>query len=153
MSKNNFNTVIDYLDSLPAEGREAIQKIRDVILNNIPNGFIEEMSYSMIGYVVPHTIYPQGYRCNTNLPLPFINLALQKNFIALYHMAIYADPELLQWFITEYAKYCTSKLDMGKSCIRFRNLNAIPYSLIGELVNKISVDRWIRIYEASKTPV
>lgn len=153
MSKNNFKTVADYLDSLPIEGRVVIEKIRDVILKNIPEGFVEEMSYGMIGYVIPHTTYPKGYHCDPDLPLPFMNLALQNNFVALYHLGIQSDPELLQWFITEYPKHCNTKLDMGKSCIRFKKLNDIPYDLIGELVGKIFADKWICLYEATKMPI
>jgi hypothetical protein len=101
----------------------------------------------MLGYVVPKSIYPDGYHCDTSLPLPFMNLAAQKNFIALYHMGIYANPELMKWFTTEYPKHCRKKLDMGKSCIRFKKVDDIPYELIGQLVEKMTVDDWVGIYE------
>jgi len=107
------------------------------------------MSYGMIGYVVPHSIYPEGYHCDTKLPLPFLSIASQKNFVAVYHMGIYADPELLNWFVGEYPKYCKRKLDMGKSCIRFKKLEEFPYQLIGELCAKMSAERWIEIYESN----
>lgn len=106
------------------------------------------MSYGMIGYVVPHSVYPAGYHCDPKLPLPFINLASQKNFIALYHMGLYADAELLEWFTAEYPRHSSTKLDMGKSCIRFKKPEAIPYALIGQLAKKMSTDDWIRLYES-----
>ena len=140
-------TVSEYLNELPEERKSAFLKLRNSILNNLPKGFKEEMSYGMLGYVVPHTIYPNGYHCNSKLPLPFINIASQKNFIALYHMGIYANPELLKWFSSEYSKHSTQKLDMGKSCIRFKKWDQIPFDLIAELAGKMSVEDWIDCYE------
>jgi hypothetical protein len=105
------------------------------------------MSYGMIGYVVPHSIYPAGYHCDTKLPLPFLNLASQKSHIAVYHMGIYADPELLNWFQSAYAAEVKGKLDMGKSCIRFKKPELIPYGLFAELASKMSVQDWISLYE------
>lgn len=107
------------------------------------------MSYGMIAYVVPHSIYPKGYHCNTKLPLPFMSFASQKNSVNFYHMGIYAKPELLNWFTSEYTKHCTSKLDMGKSCMRFKKIEQIPFELIGQLVQKMSVEDWIKCYEAN----
>jgi hypothetical protein len=124
-----------------------MSKLRQTILDNIPDGFKEEMSYGMLGYVVPHTIYPDGYHCTPELPLPFMNIANQKNFIALYHMGIYANKELLDWFVGEYPKYVKTKLDMGKSCIRFKKVETIPYDLIAELCSKMTVQQWIDLYE------
>jgi len=140
-------SVQEYLSALPAERKEAVEKLRQTINDNLPNGFEETMGYGMIAYVVPKSIYPAGYHCDKDLPLPFINIASQKNFIALYHMGIYANPDLLNWFIAEYPKHCISKLDMGKSCIRFKKLDQIPYQLIGELATKIPPERWITDYE------
>ncbi|PIB37921.1 DUF1801 domain-containing protein [Maribacter sp. 4G9] len=137
----------DYISQLPIERREVILGIRQQILENLPEGFEEQMSYGMLGYVVPHSIYPKGYHVNPELPLPFINLASQKNFVALYHSGLYADPDLLKWFTLEYPKHCKRKLDMGKSCIRFKSLDDIPYELIGELARKITVQEWIVLYE------
>jgi uncharacterized protein YdhG (YjbR/CyaY superfamily) len=137
-----------YLEEIPAERKEAFTKLRETILENIPKGFVEQMSYGMIGYVVPHSIYPDGYHCDPKLPLPFINIASQKNFIALYHMGIYANPELLKWLIKEYPKHSTQKLDMGKSCIRYKKMDQIPFELIAELVQKMSVQEWITCYES-----
>ena len=140
-------SVQEYLSALPAERKEAVEKLRQTINDNLPNGFEETMGYGMIAYVVPKSIYPAGYHCDKDLPLPFINIASQKNFIAVYHMGIYANPDLLNWFIAEYPKHCISKLDMGKSCIRFKKLDQIPYQLIGELATKISPEQWITDYE------
>ncbi len=145
--KYEANTPEQYTAQLPDDRKHAISKLRQTILSNIPKGFKETMSYGMIGYVVPHSIYPAGYHCDPKQPLPFINIASQKNFIALYHMGIYANKELFEWFVTEYPKHSKSKLDMGKSCIRFKKVEQIPYELIAELTRKISVDEWISIYQ------
>ena len=136
-----------YLKELKPEHKQAFTGLRETILKNIPKGFKEEIGYGMLGFVVPHEIYPAGYHCTPSLPLPFMGIASQKNFIALYHMGLYANPELLKWFITEYPKHCDSKLDMGKSCIRFKKPEHIPLKLIGELVKKVSVKDWINVYE------
>jgi len=138
-----------YIQELPEDRVEAIQKLRKIVLDNLPKGFNEEMSYGMIGYVVPHSIYPAGYHCTPKLPLPFMSFASQKNSINFYHMGIYANPELLNWFTTEYPKHCKAKLDMGKSCIRFKKMDQIPFDLIGELVQKVSVEDWISCYESN----
>ena len=145
--KSTAKTPEDYINSLPQERKEIMEELRKVILKNLPKGFVEVMSYGMLGYVVPHSKYPKGYHCDPKLPLPFINLASQKNFIALYHMGIYADIKLMNWFTNEYSKLELAKLDIGKSCIRFKKTNNIPYKLIGELVSKISPEKWIEIYE------
>ena len=136
-----------YLKEIPADRQEAMTKLRKVILKNLPRGFKEGMSYGMIGYFVPHSLYPAGYHCDPKLPLPFACLASQKNAITFYHMGVYSDPKLLKWFTDEYAKAGVGKLDMGKSCIRFKKPENIPYKLIGELCTKITVEKWIGIYE------
>lgn len=136
-----------YVEELPEDRKEAIQKLRQVILDNLPEGFEEVMSYGMIGYVVPHSIYPDGYHCDTKLPLPFMSLASQKNYIAVYHSGVYADEGLNNWFQEEYSKRVKTKLNMGKSCIRFKNPAHIPFDLIGELASKITVQEWIDMYE------
>ncbi len=141
-----------YLEEIPEERKDAFKKLRETILENIPKGFVERMSYGMIGYVVPHSIYPSGYHCEPKLPLPFIGIGSPKNFIALYHMGIYANPEILNWFITEYPKHSTQKLDIGKSCIRFKKVDQIPFDLIRALVQKISVQDWINTYESQIKP-
>jgi uncharacterized protein YdhG (YjbR/CyaY superfamily) len=137
-----------YIDAIPEDKKEYFLKLWQTISSTIPNGFEEQFSYGMIGFVVPKTIYPNGYHCNTKLPLPFINIANQKNFIALYHMGIYMKPELLEWFVSEFPKHSDQKLDMGKSCIRFKKANEIPFELIGELVKKMSVNDWIETYQS-----
>jgi uncharacterized protein YdhG (YjbR/CyaY superfamily) len=146
--QSTATTVSAYLEEIPEERKDALKKLRATILKNIPNGFVEQITYGMIGYVVPHSIYPNGYHCTPELPLPFISFASQKNFIAIYHMGIYANPELLNWFVTEYPKHSTQKLDMGKSCIRFKKANQIPFELIAELAQKMSVQEWITCYES-----
>jgi len=146
--QSKAQNIEDYLNELPEDRKTAMDKLRETILDNIPKGFTEEMSYGMIGFIVPHSIYPNGYHCNTKLPLPFINIASQKNFIALYHMGIYASPDLLKWFTDEFPKHSNQKLDMGKSCIRFKKADQIPFNLIADLVQKMSVEEWIAIYES-----
>ena len=145
--KSTAKTVEDYIEAVPAERKDRFLKLRDTILSHIPKGFEETMNYGMIGYVVPHNRYPKGYHCDPKLPLPFANLASQKHFIGFYHMGIYARPDLLDWFITEYPKHSDAKLDMGKSCIRFKKMDQIPYDLIGQLMEKMTVDQWIAFYE------
>jgi len=145
--QSTAKTPVDYIEQLPEVRKEVISKLRDIILQNLPKGFDEQMCYGMIGYVVPFSRYPDGYHCDPKQPLPFINLASQKNHIALYHMGIYSDQKLYDWFVAEYPKHETNKLNMGKSCIRFKNMNKIPYELIGELVSKMTVDDWIARYE------
>ena len=138
----------DYIKQLPEERQPTIRKLRETIKGNLPKGFEEVMSYGMIGYAVPHSIYPDGYHCTPELPLPFLNIASQKNFVAFYHMGMYAKKELLDWFTVEFPKYSNRKLDMGKSCIRFKNINDIPYKLLGELASKMTMEEWISIYES-----
>ena len=145
--KIEATSIENYIEQLPEERQIVINKLREVILANIPLGFEETMNYGMIGYVVPHSIYPNGYHCDTKLPLPFMNIASQKNFVAIYHMGIYANEKLMEWFINEYPKHCKTKLDMGKSCIRFKKIEQIPYELIGELASKITCNEWIETYE------
>lgn len=139
--------VESYINDLSEERKNIINELRKVILKNLPKGFAEGMGYGMIGYFVPHSIYPNGYHCDPKQPLPFLSMASQKNFIALYHMGIYMNPTLMDWFTAEYAKRVKGKLDMGKSCIRFKKMDAIPFDLIGELASKMSVDEWIACYE------
>lgn len=140
-------TVAEYIAQVPEDRLEGITTLRDTILKHLPAGFKECISYGMVGYVVPHSIYPSGYHCDPKLPLPFMSFANQKNFISFYHMGIYADPYLMEWFTSEFAKRSKAKLDMGKSCIRFKKVETIPFDLIGELVAKISVNDWIATYE------
>ena len=143
----DVKTVDEYLEVIPEDRKESFLKLRKVILDNLPDGFEEVISYKFPSYVVPLSTYPAGYHCNPEEPLGLISIASQKHFIALYHMGIYSDPELLDWFKEEYTKSNSGKLDMGKSCIRFKNIRKIPYELIGELVAKVNVDQWIKVYE------
>ena len=145
--KYKANTPDEYIAQLPLDRKEVIEKLRGIILQNLPNGFKEQLSYGMLGYVVPHSLYPAGYHVQAELPLPFINLASQKNFIALYHSGIYADPALMNWFKNEYPIHCKRKLDMGKSCVRFKSMDDIPYELITELCTKMTPKEWISLYE------
>lgn len=145
--KYNANTVEEYIAQLPEDRITSFNKLRKTILDNLPEGFEEGLGYGVPAFYVPLSKYPDGYHCDPKLPLPFINIASQKNFIALYHMGIYSDPKLLDWFTAEYPKYVKTKLDMGKSCIRFKKVDQIPFELIGELVTKMSSNQWIKCYE------
>ncbi len=145
--QSKATTPDEYINEMPAERRAAFKELRSSIKKNLPKGFKEVMSYGMIGYVVPHELYPDGYHCNPELPLPFINIASQKNFVAFYHMGVYASPVLLKWLTTEMSKISNKKLDMGKSCLRFKKMEDIPIDLIGELCKKMSPQDWINCYE------
>jgi hypothetical protein len=150
--KSNVKTVDDVLINLPQERVEPFKKLHEVIVKNLPKGFEPTSSYGGMGYVVPHTVYPAGYHCNPKDPLPFAGIASQKGSINFYHMGIYADPKLLKWFQTEYPKHSKQKLDMGKSCVRFKRLEEIPYKLIGELMKKMTVKNWVETYEKNLHP-
>lgn len=147
--QSKAKTPSEYMEQLPEDRKEVMSKLRKTILDNLPKGFREEMSYGMLGYVVPHSKYPDGYHCDPKLPLPFINLASQKNHIGFYHMGIYSDPDLMRWFTKEYPKHVKTKLDIGKSCIRFKNPSVIPFQLMGELVSKMTAEDWIERYESA----
>lgn len=138
----------DYLESLSPDRKKAMKDLRQVIKDNLPPGFEEGMGYGMLSFHVPHSIYPSGYQADPKQPLPFINLASQKNYIALYHMGIYANKELLDWFVSEFPKYSQRKLDMGKSCIRFKKPDDIPLDLIAKLVSKMTPEEWVKLYES-----
>jgi len=142
------NSAVDsYFNALPDERKSAMIALRTCLLQALPEGFAEEMAYKMPSYVVPHALYPAGYHCDAKQPLPFISIAAQKNFIALYHMGSYADAQLLSWFTTEYPKHSKSKLDMGKSCIRFKKPEDIPFDLLAQLLAKMTPQDWIVLYE------
>jgi hypothetical protein len=144
-----IKTPDDYFDSLPDERKNAMNELRNTISKNIPKGFKEVIGYGMPGWVVPHSIFPSGYHCDPKLPLPFMGIASQKNFVALYHMGMYSDPALLKWFTTEFPKHSKSKLDMGKSCVRFKKMDDIPFKLIGELAKKMTPKQWIELYQTN----
>ncbi|MDA0912553.1 MAG: DUF1801 domain-containing protein [Bacteroidetes bacterium] len=139
----------EYIQQLPEDRRPSFERLRNTILDALPEGFEETMSYGMIGYVVPHSLYPAGYHCSPELPLPFMSIANQKHFIGFYHMGLYANPELMDWFVASYDALNLRKLDMGKSCIRFKKWNEIPMDLIGELVRRVSTEDWIATYESA----
>ncbi|MBE0662999.1 MAG: DUF1801 domain-containing protein [Bacteroidales bacterium] len=146
--KITTNTVDEYINQLPEDRRQVLSKLRQVILENLPDGFVEEINYRMPSYVVPHSIYPAGYHCDPKVPLPFISFASQKNHISFYHMGVYTDPNLLEWFAQVFPKHSNSKLDMGKSCIRFKKPEHIPFGLIAELLGKVTPKMWIKTYES-----
>ncbi len=146
--KANGTTVEEILNNVPEDRAEAFNKLHTIIVQNLPKGFEAAISYGGLGYVVPHTVYPAGYHCKPIEPLPFAGLASQKNSINFYHMGIYSDPELLDWFVAEYPKHSKQKLDMGKSCIRFKKFDQIPHELIGELMQKMTVKQWVDLYES-----
>jgi hypothetical protein len=148
--QSKAKAVDEYIQSLPEDRKKIINEIRKVILINLPKGFSEGVAYGMIGYCVPLSMYSKGYHCDPGTPLPFMAVASQKNFVALYHMGIYGDPKLLKWFKDEYVKACKTKLDMGKSCIRLKKIDDIPYKLIGELCSKITPAQWIEFYENAR---
>jgi uncharacterized protein YdhG (YjbR/CyaY superfamily) len=136
-----------YVTQIPEERQAIFNELRIIIKNNMPPELQECISYGMIGYVVPKSVYPAGYHCSPELPLPFANLASQKNNISFYHMGLYANEDLMLWFKEEYAKRSKYKLDMGKSCVRFKRMDDIPVELIGELMGRISTQEWVDTYE------
>ena len=146
--QSKARSVGEYINELPEDRKEAVNRLRKEIHRNLPKGFEEDMSYGMIGYVVPHSLYPPGYHCDPKLPLCFMNIASQKNFIAVYHMGIYTDKSLSEWFVKEFTRITNAKPDMGKSCIRFKKMETIPFKLIGELAGKMKVNEWIAKYES-----
>ena len=142
-----IKTVAQYMKELSADRREPMQKLRKAVKAHLPAGFKETLNYGMPAWVVPHSLYKAGYHVDPSLPLPFISIVSQKSHIALYHMGLYADPKLLHWFVEQYPKYVKTKLDMGKSCIRFKKPDQIPFELVGQLCRKMTPKQWIRIYE------
>lgn len=139
----------DYISQCPEDRQSTLKKIRKTINDNLPKGFEEGIQYGMIGYYVPHAIYPNGYHCTPEIPLPFMSFASQKNSVNLYHMGLYSKKELYDWFVAEYPKHCKRKLDIGKSCVRFKNMDDIPFELIGQLTSKMGSEEWIDIYETN----
>jgi len=150
--KANGKTIKEILSNLPVDRAEPFNKLHDVIVRNLPKGFEAAISYGVLGYVIPHTLYPEGYHCKPSEPLPFAGIASQKDSINFYHMGIYSDLKLFKWFVSEYPKHSKQKLDMGKSCVRFKKFDEIPYKLIGELMTKMSAEEWIEKYEAERKP-
>ena len=142
-----MSSVQEILANIPEERKEAFNKLHQTIVDNLPEGFEPGISYGMLGYVIPHELYPAGYHCKPSEPLPFASLASQKNSINFYHMGIYLDPALMEWFVAEFPKHSSQKLDMGKSCIRFKKWDQIPFELMGQLMQKMTAAQWIALYE------
>jgi uncharacterized protein YdhG (YjbR/CyaY superfamily) len=145
--KTTETTIVEILANVPEDRKEAFAKLHQTIVSNLPEGFEPGISYGMLGYVIPHQLYPAGYHCKPSEPLPFASIASQKNSINFYHMGIYLDPALMEWFVAEYSKHSTQKLDMGKSCLRFKKSEHIPYDLLGQLMQKMTAEQWIALYE------
>jgi len=146
---NKDSAVDAYIAELDEPRKKAMHLLRNVITESLPAGFEEQMQ-SMPSYVVPLAAYPTGYHVAKNTPLPFISIASQKNFIALYHFGIYVDEKLMEWFRAEYPRHMTTKLDMGKSCIRFKKPEQMPLQLIAELCAKRDASQWIASYEQAR---
>jgi len=140
-------SVVEYIESLPEDRIEAFQRLRETVKENLPRGFVESLSYGIPGFVIPHSLYPAGYHCKPEEPLPFISIGNQKHFIGFYHMGIYVFPDIAAWFEKEYLALDLGKPDMGKSCIRLKKMDRIPYSLLGQLCRKITAEDWIAAYE------
>lgn len=136
-----------YVESLPEDRREAVRKLRETFRANLPEGYEEGMQYGMIGYYVPHSVYPPGYHCDPKQPVPFAGIANQKQYVSVYLMCIYMDPALTERFVGEYGK-TGKKLDMGKGCVRFKKMDDIPYDLLGETIARIPVDAFLARYES-----
>jgi hypothetical protein len=145
--KTPETTIVEILANVAEDRKEAFTKLHQTIVSNLPQGFEPGFSYGMLGYVIPHSLYPAGYHCKPAEPLPFASIASQKNSINLYHMGIYLDPSLMEWFVAEYPKHSQQKLDMGKSCLRFKKTEHIPYDLLGQLMQKMTAEQWIALYE------
>jgi hypothetical protein len=146
--QSKAKTVQEYLDQLPDHRHEAISAVRDVMLKNLPKGFEEGMQYGMIGYFVPHSVYPDGYHCNPKEPLPYASLAAQKNYMSIYLMCIYGDEAHRDWFVEAWNK-TGKKLDMGKSCVRFKKLEDVPLKVVGQAMKRVSVKKYIDFYESA----
>jgi hypothetical protein len=142
-------TVTEYLAGLPEDRRRALEAVRKVIRKNLPKGYQEGMQYGMIGYFVPHSVYPAGYHCDPRQPLPFAGLASQKNHMSLYLCSAYASPEHESWFRKAWTAD-GRKLDMGKACVRFKKLEDVPLEVVGEAVRRMPVKEFVRIYEGTR---
>ncbi|MFG0274169.1 MAG: DUF1801 domain-containing protein [Phycisphaerales bacterium] len=141
-------TVEAYLDSLPPDRREVIERVRAVINDNLPAGYAEGMQYGMIGWFVPHGVYPKGYHCDPKQPLPFVSLASQKNHMAVYLCTVYMTPEEQAWFERAW-KAAGKRLDMGKSCVRFKSLDGVALEVLGEAVARWPAPKFVAAYEGA----
>lgn len=147
--QSKATTVTEYLDELPEDRRAAINKVRQVIKKNLPKGVAEGMQYGMIGYFVPHKIYPPGYHCDPKQPLPFAGLASQKGHMSFYLCTLYQNPELEAWF-RERTAAAGKKLDMGKGCVRFKKLEDLALDVVGEMVGRVTVEDLIAKYDQNR---
>lgn len=140
-------TVEQYLAELPEDRRHAISAVREVILKNLPKGYEEGMQYGMIAYYVPHSIYPKGYHCDPKQPLTYAALASQKNYMSIYLMCEYGHTDNREKFVEAY-KASGKKLDMGKSCVRFKKLDDLPLEVIGDAIGRVPVDTYVSMVES-----
>lgn len=145
--RSDADNIADYLETIPEDRRAGMKKLYETIRKNLPEGFSEGMSYGMAGWCVPHTLFPEGYHCDPSKPLPFMNIANQKNYIVMHHMGLYGSGSLLDWFVSEWPKHSAKKLDMGKGCVRFKNPDEIPHALVAELCKKMTPQAWMDVYE------
>jgi len=147
--QSKAKTVDQYLAELPPDRRDAINAVRKLILKNLPDGFEEVMQYGMIAYVVPFELFPAGYHCDPSQPLCFAALASQKNYMAIYLTTVYGHKKTQEWFVKAY-KASGKKLDMGKSCVRFKKLEDLPLNVIGQAIARVPVDKYIQAYQQSR---
>jgi hypothetical protein len=147
--QSSATTVEQYLAELPDDRRQALQAVRRAILDNLPPGYEEGMQYGMIGYYVPHSVYPAGYHCDPKQPLPFAALASQKNHMSVYLMCVYGDTEHEAWFREAWLK-TGKKLNMGKSCVRFRKIEDVPLEVVGESIRRVSTEKLIEFYDSAR---
>jgi hypothetical protein len=141
-------TVDQYFSELPEDRRLALEAVRRVILQNLDDEYEEGIQYGMIGYFVPHRVYPPGYHCDSKQPLPFAHLASQKNYMSIYLMCVYGDSPLATWFRDAWAK-TGKKLDMGKACIRFKKVDDLALEVIGEAIRRMPARKYIECFEAA----
>jgi uncharacterized protein YdhG (YjbR/CyaY superfamily) len=141
------STVADYLEQLPADRRPWVERLLQTLRTHLPPGFTETISYGMPAFVVGHERYPAGYHCDPKLPLPFISIGSQKAAVTIYHMGLYADGDLLRWFEKRWVESGAGKLDMGKSCVRFKKPEQVPWGLLEDLAGRMTPDDWVSTYE------
>jgi hypothetical protein len=146
MTKSPASTTA-YIANLPEDRREPMQALCEVFRKHLPQGFEETLAYGMVSFCVPHSTYPRGYHCDPKIALPFVQIASQKKHLAVYHMGLYAMPEELEWFKETWASSSKDKLDIGKSCIRLNPAKPLPLGVLGELAERIGLERWIEVYD------
>jgi hypothetical protein len=147
--QSSAKTPTEYLASLPPERRRELAAVRSVIKEHLPKGFVETMQYGMITYVVPLKVYPAGYLGKKDVPVPYASLAAQKGHLALYLMCVYGNPKLERWFKSAWEK-SGKKLDMGKSCVRFKSADALALEVIAEAIERTPVKDFVELYEATR---